>query len=118
MGSRAQGAVALARARLRRPESALAARRPRGERSSALHLTRSVETRLVRGEEIAARDDAHEAMRLLSLYHGEPPDLLRHHLIGGVAQRVVVEHDDGRARDRRGDGLSAVDPGIRRARGA
>src|ERR1043165_43365 len=50
----------------------------------------------VRFQQIAPRDDADHAARVLARHDRQPADVLAHHVIGGVAQRRV-EEDDGRS---------------------
>src|SRR5690348_4295551 len=81
-----------------------AATRPwRRERKALLRDVRGLEAVLVRREKIAATDDAHQRLRRFAIDDGQPSDAGADHVIGRLAQRVVLVHDDGAAPDERAD---------------
>ena len=51
----------------------------------------------MRGEQVAARDDPDDRARRVAPHDGEAADVLQHHLVRRVAQRVVLVDHDRRA---------------------
>jgi hypothetical protein len=47
----------------------------------------------MRAQQVAARYYADELSRIVSVYHWESSDLFQHHVVGGVAERIVLEDD-------------------------
>src|SRR5204863_432633 len=58
--------------------------------------------------ESAPRHHPHHAPRGFASHHRQPPHLLEHHVIGSVAQRVVVEHHHRAPMNDLGDECCAI----------